>query len=183
MSKKAVLVFVSVLLFSILLFVPYGSANQGENCDSIPIVEVFTDKTVYKINETIMIYINVTNPTDSPIILQFSSSHQFDYEIRGRYNNLIYRWSDGKAFLTVLTNITIPAGESYVKSFTHTPQDCSLKPGSYIITGVVVGYNVDTTCIKVTCEIIPEFPSFLIMPLFMIATLLGAIGYRRKHSM
>ncbi|MDH5495536.1 MAG: C39 family peptidase [Candidatus Bathyarchaeota archaeon] len=30
--------------------------------------------------------------------------------------------------------------------------------------------------------IIPEFPSFLILPLFMIATLLAAIVYRRKHS-
>ena len=31
-------------------------------------------------------------------------------------------------------------------------------------------------------EIIPEFPSFLILPLFMIATLLAVILYRRKHS-
>ena len=31
--------------------------------------------------------------------------------------------------------------------------------------------------------IIPEFPSFLILPLFMITTLLGVIVYRRKHSM
>ena len=30
--------------------------------------------------------------------------------------------------------------------------------------------------------IIPEFPSFLILPLFMIATLLATIVYRRKHS-
>jgi len=31
--------------------------------------------------------------------------------------------------------------------------------------------------------IIPEFPSFLILPLFMLATLLAVIVYRRKHSM
>ncbi len=31
-------------------------------------------------------------------------------------------------------------------------------------------------------NIIPEFPSFLILPLFMIATLLAVIVYRRKHS-
>ena len=31
--------------------------------------------------------------------------------------------------------------------------------------------------------IIPEFPSFLILPLFMITTLLAVISYRRKHSM
>ncbi len=31
--------------------------------------------------------------------------------------------------------------------------------------------------------LVPEFPSFLILPLFMIATLLAVIVYRRKHSM
>jgi hypothetical protein len=30
--------------------------------------------------------------------------------------------------------------------------------------------------------VIPEFPSFLILPLFMIATLLAVIVYRREHS-
>jgi parallel beta-helix repeat protein len=32
-------------------------------------------------------------------------------------------------------------------------------------------------------EIIPEFPSFVILPLFMIVALLSVIVYRRKHSM
>jgi hypothetical protein len=32
-------------------------------------------------------------------------------------------------------------------------------------------------------EVIPEFPSFLILPLFMIATLLAVIVYKRKDSM
>jgi len=31
-------------------------------------------------------------------------------------------------------------------------------------------------------EYIPEFPSFLILPLFMITTLLAVIVYRRKHT-
>lgn len=31
-------------------------------------------------------------------------------------------------------------------------------------------------------DIIPEFPSFIILPLFMLTTLLAVIAYRRKHS-
>jgi len=31
--------------------------------------------------------------------------------------------------------------------------------------------------------LIPEFSSFLILPLFMMATLLAVVVYRRKHSM
>jgi len=37
--------------------------------------------------------------------------------------------------------------------------------------------------LTVSWTAIPEFPSFLILPLFMIATLLAVIVYRRKHSM
>lgn len=37
-------------------------------------------------------------------------------------------------------------------------------------------------CIGNDYYVIPEFPSFLILPLFMIATLLAVIVYRRKHS-
>lgn len=181
MEKKDVFVFASVLLFSISLFVSYVSANQGENSDSVPIIEVYTDKKVYEINETITIYINVTNPTDSPTILQFRSSHQFDYEVRDRCNNLIYRWSDDKFFLMVLTSITIPAGESYVMSFICAPQDWSLEPGTYIIAGVVVGCDVDTTLIEVIGEILPEFPAVLILPLLIILSLIAVILSARRN--
>ena len=181
MDKKEALVFASVLLFSISLFVSYVSANQSENSGLIPTVEVFTDKTVYKINETITIYINVTNPSNSPIILQFRSSHQLDYEIRDRRNHLIYRWSYDKFFLMVLTSITIPAGESYVASFTHTPQDWSLEPGTYFIAGVVVGYDVDATMIDVNGEILPEFPVSLGLSLFIILSLITVICSGRRE--
>jgi hypothetical protein len=31
-------------------------------------------------------------------------------------------------------------------------------------------------------RVVPEFPSLIILPLFMITTLLAAITYRRKHA-
>jgi hypothetical protein len=43
-----------------------------------------------------------------------------------------------------------------------------------------------TSTLRVTIRgtwVIPEFPSFLILPLFMITTLLAVIFYRRKHPM
>jgi len=39
-----------------------------------------------------------------------------------------------------------------------------------------------TTIIEQDLDSIPEFPSFLILPLFMIATLLAAIVYKTRHS-
>ena len=57
----------------------------------------------------------------------------------------------------------------------HTLLPCSNSTHSYLY----FSYNHSTQEVM----IIPEFPSFLILPLFMIATLLAVILYRRKHSM
>jgi len=45
-------------------------------------------------------------------------------------------------------------------------------------------YNHSTHIIRITgTTVIPEFPSFLILPLFMIATLLAVIFYKRKQPL
>jgi len=57
---------------------------------------------------------------------------------------------------------------------THIPLPCSNRTHSYIY----FTYNHSTQEVI----IIPEFPPFLILPLFMIATLLAALMYRRKRT-
>jgi hypothetical protein len=37
--------------------------------------------------------------------------------------------------------------------------------------------------VYVTIDVIPEFPSFLMLPLFMIGTLLAVMVYKRKCSL
>lgn len=49
--------------------------------------------------------------------------------------------------------------------------------GAYLTT-----WSMDFTITESNVWVIPEFPSFLILSLFMIATLLTVIVYRRKHS-
>lgn len=113
------------------------------------IFEVTTDKRAYKTNETIVIKMNITNPTDSDVWLNFSSGYQFDYMIISAGGQVLYRWSDNKAFIMVLTHIKISAHSSYVRVFHHTPTDYPLKPGKYMIEGVVVGYFTGSTEIEV----------------------------------
>jgi len=43
--------------------------------------------------------------------------------------------------------------------------------------------DVQISIIEVTNTVIPEFPPFLILPLFVAATLLAVIVYKRKHTM
>ena len=47
------------------------------------------------------------------------------------------------------THIKVEAHSSYVRVFHHTPKDYPLKPGKYIIEGIVVGYFTDSTEIEV----------------------------------
>lgn len=46
-----------------------------------------------------------------PFTLEFTSSQRFDFEIRDERGALLWRWSDGKAFLTVMGTEEIAHGE------------------------------------------------------------------------
>ena len=52
--------------------------------------------------------------------------------------------------------------------------------GNNVLLGIAP-YN--PTWLDLGAPVIPEFPSFLILPLFMLTTLLAVMLYRRKHSM
>jgi hypothetical protein len=63
--------------------------------------------------------------------------------------------------------------------------------GNYTVEATYEGYSDiksvnmnDSQQITLTLEsfVIPEFPSLIILPLLMIATLIAVIIYRRKHS-
>lgn len=113
------------------------------------IFEVTTDKSTYEVNETIVIKMNITNPTGFEVRLSFASGYQLDYKIISDEGHVVYRWSDDKFFIMAFTHVRIGAHSSYVRVFHHTFKDYPLRPGRYIIEGVVVGYFTDRTEIEV----------------------------------
>jgi endonuclease YncB( thermonuclease family) len=56
-----------------------------------------------------------------------------------------------------------------------------LEEGVAVVDDYLNEFDPNEWSLYCPMEAIPEFPSFLILPLFMIATLLAAIVYRRKH--
>ena len=60
-------------------------------------------------------------------------------------SELVYKWSEDKMFIQVLTEVTVPAGSYYEWPFVHTADDHYLSPGHYGLEGIVVGYGSDNT--------------------------------------
>ena len=111
--------------------------------------EVWTDKTPFGINETITIHLKIFNPKFSQVCLHFNSAYQFDYIIFDQANNRLYRWSDDKGFIQMLTKICVRPLSNVERTFSHVPEYYLLQPGMYTIRGVVVGYFLKDTTIEV----------------------------------
>jgi len=104
--------------------------------------------------------------------------------------------------LTGVKNVTLSYTINDEPTWTNLPMNYNSSTGLYEATippqpaqtwvkYKIVAYDnagnnatLDGTLPYCTYQVIPEFPSFLVLPLFIIATLLAVIVYRRrKHSM
>ena len=68
-----------------------------------------------------------------PFTLEFSTSQRFDFEIRNERGAVVYRWSDGRAFLMVLGTEEIAHGEKHytVSVPLADTSGAPLPPGKY----------------------------------------------------
>lgn len=146
MQKKWTMFFTALTISIIIPVSVFALHTLGGNH---LIIEVSTDKPVYDVNETVVICIKMINPTSSPKTLHFTSGYQVDYIIM-QDSTVLYQWSADKAFIQMLTSITIPPFDSVVRCFNHTPEDHPLTPGTYEIEGLVVGYDNDRTTITIS---------------------------------
>jgi len=81
-----------------------------------------------------------------------------------------------KSLVENITNIRVYIDGNQTKYTITSTDDSWLLTLSYM-------HSTHQVVVDLDIKIIPEFPSFVILPLFMIATLLAVIAYRRKHSM
>ena len=100
---------------------------------------LFTDKTTYKLGEVITLTLTVTNKGGSPLEIAFSSAQQYDFLITVGGEE-IWRWSYGKAFAAVLTEVTLAPSEAvvYQEKWSQTDnQGKAASPGNYQVIGVL----------------------------------------------
>jgi len=150
--KKKWTLFLTALAISIII--PVSVLALGTLRGNRLIFEVSTDKLVYDVNETVVICIRMINPTNSPKTLHFTSGYQVDYKIM-QDSNVLYQWSADKAFIQMLTSITIPPHDSVIRCFNHKSEDLLLEPGTYEIHVFVFRYGSGNTTIVVGEETAP----------------------------
>lgn len=111
--------------------------SEGEKAQapaSAPSVVVETDKSIYAADEPIVMSLQVTNTTDHPITLQFSSGQRYDFTVQDAEGKIAWRWSEGRAFTMALGTETLDPGQSlrYEERFTG-----HLDFGAYQVSGIL----------------------------------------------
>jgi hypothetical protein len=100
-------------------------------------VAVSTDRTFYKPDEAITVYVTAKNCTPEEMTLTFASADQAYYNIASNptTNGLAREMSPG-------SEVTIPPHGLLVWTFTHTWNEPTPELGTYTVAGGVYGYGV-----------------------------------------
>lgn len=83
---------------------PDAAASEGRMSALASSVEVEVR------GDTVRMVLHVTNPTNQPVVLEFSSGQRYDFAVRTVTGADVWRWSADKSFMQALGSETIPAG-------------------------------------------------------------------------
>lgn len=90
------------------------------------------NRMAYAPHEPVIMRLEVHNPSNSPVRVFFPSSQRFDFSVR-KQSHVVWRWSHGKAFLTVVQSVDIQPGSKLEYSATWNQQS---------IDGTAIGIGV-----------------------------------------
>lgn len=76
-------------------------------------VYLTTDRHTYRPGDSVRMRMQVTNPTAEAQVLHFSSSQQYDFAVYNPDGEVLWKWSQDKAFAQMLTQRALAPGESY----------------------------------------------------------------------
>lgn len=109
-----------------------------------------TDRLSYQRGDTIAIQMKVENPNLEPVILRFTSGKTCDFAVADVEGNVIWHWSQGKAFTMALMRREFKPGEEYTITEKWTvPSD--LRPGLYQVQGEI---NREVQSYPVTIQVV-----------------------------
>jgi hypothetical protein len=91
------------------------------------------DHAVYSTSDspTLSARLSIRNSTTDPVLLTFPTGQIYDLEIRDDQGNVVFRWSNGKAFPQIVTSVEI----QYEKDYVIAASLNGLTPGKYVAQG------------------------------------------------
>jgi hypothetical protein len=116
-------------------------------------LDVALDREYYAPGDSIVITVTVLNTGDHAAALSFPSTLQADYSIDNTY-----QWSRGRAFATLVTSVSIPAGGVHSWTFTHTAKEYPVPPGKHTVTAVIAGTTLTASRDFLVQQAYPHLP-------------------------
>ncbi|MCX5973239.1 MAG: S-layer homology domain-containing protein [Coprothermobacterota bacterium] len=105
---------VVIFVLSGLLLLSGAGASLGATAPPSPaalILTVEAEQGPYEIGAEVVFVLRLENTGSAPVTLHFNSGRQYDISVRGP-DGYFWRWSAGRAFIDMLTEISLQPGES-----------------------------------------------------------------------
>lgn len=99
------------------------------------------DRSVYRPGEMLTVRMTLRNTQDQPLELHFPSGQDYDVVIRNETGDVVFRWSDGKAFTQVFRKVELRGERNWVALIPLGPGGASLGPGRYSATAGLAVQN------------------------------------------
>jgi len=132
--------YVVLILIFLLVSAGWAAIAVSESRPGLRLV-LTTDRAVYARGEPVELTLAVTNPGPDPVTLTAPSSQLYDFAVL-RDGTEVWRWSAGRMFLTVLTDLTVPPGGTRAFTETWDQRDRDgrpVGPCGYVVVGVLIG--------------------------------------------
>lgn len=129
-----------VVLMSLFVLAGWTAIAVPESRAGLRLV-LRADRAAYALGEPVELTLAVTNPGPDPVTVTAPSSQLYDFTVF-KDGTEVWRWSAGRMFLTVLTDLTIPPGETRALTEVWNQQDLGgrpVEPGEYVVVGALIG--------------------------------------------
>ena len=176
----------------------YWDKKTGVMCEELYSYAMsYTENTTqYYMNMSMMFRMTTTNMWPAVFIVQDG----YTFNVTMLSNSTISNFDFSESLKQISFNVTGPAGKAGYCNVTVPKDLLRDSPWTILLNGtdwtslctitendthtfIYIPYTHSTNTIQITGTwVVPEFPSFLILPLFMVATLLAVVIYRTQIS-
>jgi hypothetical protein len=125
----------------------FGGSGDGASGIGPTFVTTLAVDESFDLGEPVVMVLSVRNRLGTPATVEFSTTRQSDFVVVSRSSgNVIWKWSDGKTFDQVVTELELAANETKTFSVTWDQTDSSGQPvpaGEYEARGVLIFEGFD----------------------------------------